>query len=116
MTNKSSSELSLQEKCLLIARHEYPDAIRIAKYGLGYHVGYDKMPVTRQEIIVCLDHQTIGPLIEKYRICLHAFRGGETWLATKDRISIEQSNLLDAAICTLIDYWYPTGITEEMLK
>ena len=122
---KRAKDLTPQERVLVVARHEglnaYSDKLSgvlvvSVSHGHGVEVFYE------------LDDATIGPIWDKYKAAVIDKMLSEFVTKNldsgKDRLFLEFFNFtgwyktatLDDEVNALIDYWYPDGITEEMLR
>ena len=119
---RTSKDLTPQEKCLVVARHECPERIFSIHYrdDVSFYLLHGEKYVSLK-----IDYQTIGPIWDKYkerlmewqityRPQLNSLHG--LCCEKKEWFDWYKSATLNDEVNVLIDYWYPDGIPEEMLR
>ena len=93
MTTKQVSELTDAEMCLVMARHQIPDAKEYIQDQRDFEVEvYDEHDLIG---VFNLNWQTIGPLVEKYKVRLPI-----NW----------KGSMVEACARALLQMWHPDGV------
>ena len=113
--NIKISELTAQQKTLLWARHEYPE------YKWRIIDGEAVADLTMfSEKVVVLDWNTVGPVWERDGLRIINKMAAEC--ADKDMYDVNIEMLLyktldiEVLATALLEYWFPQGVDEEMLR